>query len=82
MAFTTIIVFWYSWPIFAAQTTLLHLSVNSTMCLPNSAGELANPVSPELGNPQLDSGINKTSVDCLVELFDNVRGRVPRGERS
>jgi hypothetical protein len=33
-----------SWPIFAAQTTLLHLSVNSTMCLPNS--ELANPVSP------------------------------------
>ena len=34
------------WVIFAALITLLHLSVNSTMCLPNSAGELANTVSP------------------------------------
>src|SRR5262249_54700850 len=25
----------------------------------------------KLGNPQLDSGISKTSVDCLVELLDD-----------
>src|SRR5262249_1685930 len=36
----------------------------------------------KFGNPQLDSGISKTSVDCLVELLDDLSRRVPRSANS
>src|SRR5262245_57035082 len=32
----------------------------------------------EIGKPRLDLGIGKSSIDLLVELVDDLRGRVPR----
>jgi hypothetical protein len=36
----------------------------------------------KLRNPQLDPRVSKTSVDCLVELLDDLNGRVPRSANS
>jgi RNA polymerase sigma-32 factor len=64
-------------PIFAARITLPHLSVNSTMCLPNSAGELANTVSPnwlirclilELARPALIASLSFSMMSVGVFL--------------
>ena len=63
---------------FAARITLPHFSVSSAMSLPKSAGEPASAVAAQVGKPRLDLGIGESRVDLLVELVDDLGGRVPR----
>src|SRR5215472_2821534 len=54
--------------------TFAHFSVYSAMNVANSAGELANTVPPK--SAILHSGIGEAGVDLLVELVDDLCGRI------
>jgi hypothetical protein len=59
----------------AARITLPHFSVNSTMNLLNSAGELANGSAPKSPSRALNVGISKGGIHLLVEDRDDLRRR-------
>ena len=61
----------------ANLTTLPHFSVSSAMSLPKSAGEPGKHRAAQVGEPRLDLGIGEGRVDLLVELVDDLGGRVP-----
>ena len=66
----------YSGLMLAARITLPHFSVSSAMSLPKSAGEPALARAAQVGKPRLHLGIGEGRVDLLVELVDDLGGRV------
>ena len=62
----------------AARITLAHFSVSSAMSLPKSAGEPASTVPPRSASRALIFGSASAGVDLLVELVDDLGGRVLR----
>ena len=67
----------YSALMLAARITLPHFSVSSAMSLPKSAGEPGSAYRP-VGKPRPDLGIGEAGIDLLVELIDDLSGRVLR----
>src|SRR4051812_39031402 len=64
----------------AIRITLPPFLVSSAMNLPKSGGEPANTVDPrsatQVGNPRFQLGIGEARTDLLVELLDDLCGRV------
>ena len=60
----------------ANLTTLPHFSVSSAMSLPKSAGEPGSTVPPRSASRALILGSARAGVDLLVELVDDLGGRV------
>src|SRR5262249_23644173 len=60
----------------AALTTLLHFSVCSARCFPNSEGEATNGLDPQLRKSRLQLCVGETRVDLLVQLIDKLGARV------
>src|SRR5262245_24144629 len=58
----------YSALIPAARITLPHFSVNSTMNLLNSAGELANGSAPKSTSRALNMGSARAALTCLLRI--------------
>ena len=56
--------------------TLAHFSVSSAMSLPKSADVDRHRHSAQVGKPRLHLGIGETGIDLLVELVDDLGGRV------
>ena len=61
----------------AARTTLPHFSVSSAMSFPKSAGEPGSTAPPRSASCALILGSARAGVDLVVELINDLGGRVP-----
>jgi hypothetical protein len=57
--------------------TLAHFSVSSAMNLPKSTGEPAGAMPPKVCQARLQFEIDEAGIDLLIELVDDLGGRVP-----